>query len=345
MIAVGRPALVLAPMDGVTDALMRRMLTRRMPFQYCVTEFIRVSQLVVPAHVFTKEVPELATQSCTEAGTPVGVQLLGGDPERIAQSALVAVSAGATVVDLNFGCPAPTVNRHDGGATLLQYPERIEAIVKAVRSALPYHIPVSAKLRLGWDNSRAIYQNAERAVRGGVAWITIHGRTKMQGYSPPAYWKPIGEVKRAVPVPVVANGEIWSVEDLKRCQEETHCEHFMLGRGALADPRLVQRCAKYLGIVPAMVPAIVPGSGASQSESSDPHWLDLIEELVLESRTSRESDRRTLSRVKQWLNYAHHRGTISWFDSIKRVQDTKELATVLARLLPRADGSQSRLAA
>jgi tRNA-dihydrouridine synthase C len=337
MIAVGRPALVLAPMDGVTDALMRRILTRRMPFQYCVTEFIRVSQQVLPAHVFKKEVPELAAGARTEVGTPVGVQLLGGDPERLAQSALIAVGAGATIIDLNFGCPAPTVNRHDGGATLLKYPERIEAIVQTVRAALPQHVPLSVKLRLGWDDPQAIYKNVERAVRGGAAWITIHGRTKMQGYTPPAYWRPIGDIKRSVSVPVVANGEIWSVDDLKRCQEETACEHFMLGRGALADPRLVQGCAEYLGIVSA--------SGVLNSEKDAPLWRALIEELVAESRYCRESDRRTLSRVKQWLNYAHHRGSIAWFDSIKRAQDTKELAAALAQLLPRSDGSHSRLAA
>jgi len=297
-----------------------------MPFQYCVSEFIRVSQLVVPAQVFKKEVPELTQQACTAAGTPVGVQLLGGDPERIAQSALVAVTAGAKVIDLNFGCPAPTVNRHDGGATLLKYPERIETIIRTVRSAVPQHVPVSAKLRLGWDDPQAIHENAQRAVRGGAAWITIHGRTKMQGYTPPAYWLPIGEVRRSVSVPVVANGEIWNLDDLRRCQDQTGCEHFMLGRGALADPLLVSACAEYLGV------AI--RSDAASFESNKGLWRELIDELILESRSAQESDRRTLSRVKQWLNYAHHRGAISWFDSIKRVQDTKELASALARLLP-----------
>lgn len=337
MIVRDKPAVVLAPMDGVTDALMRRILTRRMPFSYCVTEFLRVSQLVIPAHVFKKEVPELALGAQTQSGTPVGVQLLGGDPERIAQSALVAVEAGATVVDLNFGCPAPTVNRHDGGATLLRYPERIEAIIRAVRSALPEQVPVSAKLRLGWDDPRAIYENAERAAKGGAAWITIHGRTKMQGYTPPAYWRPIGEVRRAIGVPVVANGEIWSLDDLKRCQEETGCEHFMLGRGALANPRLVQACAEYLGLVKC--------DGGSTTSSHDTHWRNLIGELVLESRNAQESDRRTLSRVKQWLNYAHHRKAISWFDVIKRAQDTKELGVLLDRCAPVSNEGEPRLAA
>jgi tRNA-dihydrouridine synthase C len=308
-------------MDGVTDALMRRILTRTMPFQYCVTEFIRISHLVPPAHVFRKEVPELAAGCRTDSGTLVGVQLLGGDPELLARSALVAVAAGAKVIDINFGCPAPTVNRHDGGATLLKYPERIEKIVETIRSALPPEVPLSAKLRLGWDNPDSIYENAERAVRGGAAWITIHGRTKTQGYTPPAYWKPIGEIKRSVAVPVVANGEIWSVEDLKRCQEQSECEHFMLGRGALANPRLVDECAQYLGIV----------SHDSQlgAEMADRSWRNIIEELVVESRNYQESDRRTLSRVKQWLNYAHRRGTISWFDYVKRVRDTNELGRLL----------------
>lgn len=337
MILKEKPAIVLAPMDGVTDALMRRILTRRMDFSYSVTEFIRVSQAVIPAHVFKKDVPELNQASCTDSGTPVGVQLLGGDPERLAHSARVAVQVGAKVIDLNFGCPAPTVNRHDGGATLLRFPERIEAIVRCVRSAIPQSIPVSAKLRLGWDDPSAIFENVERAVKGGAAWITIHGRTKMQGYTPPAYWRPIGEVRRALDVPVVANGEIWSLDDLKRCQDQTGCVHFMLGRGALADPNLVNAAARCLGIGSA--------DRGSNSLAGDIQWLSLIEELISESRLANESDRRTLSRVKQWLNYAHHRGAISWFDSVKRAQDTEELRSLIHRYAPESHCNYSRAAA
>lgn len=337
MFVSGKATVGLAPMDGVTDALMRKLLTRTMPFSYCVTEFIRVSQLVPPKHVFTKQVPELSSAACTEAGTPVAVQLLGGDPDRLAQSAQVAVNAGATAVDLNFGCPAPTVNRHDGGATLLKYPDRIEAIVRSVRAALPSSIPVSAKLRLGWDDPRAVYENAQRVERGGASWITIHGRTKMQGYTPPAYWKPIGEVRKAVSIPVVANGEIWTLDDLKQCEEQSGCQHFMLGRGALANPQLALNCAQYLGTSSAQT--------ASPPVSGDLIWRTLVEELVTESRTAQESDRRTLSRVKQWLNYAHHRKEISWFDVVKRAQDTRELATLLDRCVPRHARDTSLIAA
>ncbi len=322
MINPGLPALVLAPMDGVTDALMRGFLTARVPFTYCVTEFIRISGLVPPPHVFLRDVPELRRGAATESKVPVGVQLLGGDPELVAESAARAVSLGASVVDINFGCPAPTVNRHDGGATLLKFPDRIEAIVRAVRQAVPQHVPVSAKLRLGWDDPSAIYENAERAARGGVSWITIHGRTKMQGYTPPAYWKPIGEVKRNLSIPVVANGEIWTLDDLKRCVDDTGCVHFMLGRGALADPTLVSQCARYLGI------EREPNVAIAQ-ELSFAVWRSLIEDLTRASRDAGEGDRKTLARVKQWLNYAHHRRVIDWFDLIKRCRDSRELSVAL----------------
>ena len=325
------PSLVLAPMDGVTDYLMREMLTELMPFTHCVTEFVRVSAASPPAKTFLGDAPELKTASKTSSGTPVHIQILGGIPEAMAQSAALAVSLGAQAVDINFGCPAPTVNRHDGGATLLKFPERIEAIVRAVRNSVPQELPVSAKLRLGWDDPTAIHHNAERAARGGASWITIHGRTKFQGYTPPAYWKPIGEVKRALDIPVIANGEIWELDDLKRCQDESQCQHFMLGRGVLANPQLVAECAKYLGLS-----ITEPLQESETPRSVIPHgvdkgdWAPLIKDLVQRSVTRGESERRTLSRCKQWLQYAHKRGSIHWFDSVKRTTTIQEFLSALS---------------
>ena len=183
----GQAALFLAPMEGVTDAPMRTLLGERGGFTHLVTEFLRVSQLVPPARLFLKHMHEIRTGSCTASGHPVILQLLGGNPERLAETAALAVANGAKSIDLNFGCPAPTVNSHDGGATLLKHPQRIEMIVRAVRDALPGHIPVSAKLRLGWDSHDPIHENARRAEQGGASWIAIHGRTKTQGYMPPAH--------------------------------------------------------------------------------------------------------------------------------------------------------------
>ena len=324
MITRGVPALVLAPMDGVTDSLMRRLLTRRMPFTYAVTEFVRVSNLAPPEHVFLRSVPEIIGACQTASGVPVGVQILGGDGDLMAESASRAASLGAAVIDINFGCPAPTVNRHDGGATLLKFPSRLEEIVFKVRSAVPREIPVSAKLRLGWEDPTDIHRNAESVARGGASWITIHGRTKMQGYTPPAYWEPIGQVARSLDIPVVANGEIWTLDDLKRCQDTTGCEHFMLGRGALADPALVSECAAFLGIAQSVE--------AIDTNRDFARWRSLILEVTAMSRTAAEADRRTLARVKQWLNYASHRRTIDWFDRVKRTKDSAELFRVLAEL-------------
>jgi tRNA-dihydrouridine synthase C len=121
----GTPALILAPMEGVTDAPMRSLLTESGSFTHAVSEFLRISENILPERVYLEYSPELKNQGRTPYGTPVIFQLLGGDPEKLAQSAKIAVNLGAVGIDLNFGCPAPTVNRHDGGATLLKYPERI----------------------------------------------------------------------------------------------------------------------------------------------------------------------------------------------------------------------------
>lgn len=302
-------------MEGVTDAAMRTLLSEVGGFSFCVAEFLRISNSVPRAKAFHRHVPELAAGGRTAAGLPVQVQLLGGDPDRLAQAAHAAVEAGAGAVDLNFGCPARTVNRHDGGATLLLHPERMRAIVAAVRAAVPAHLPVSAKLRLGWDDIKAIHVNAERAAEGGASWITIHARTKTQGYRPPAYWKPLGEVRRRLGIPVVANGEIWTIDDLRRCRDETGCEHFMLGRGALADPMLARAAARELGIT-ATMPFV-------------PDWPALIRRFVEIGTTYGMGPQCLGARIKQWLRLAQHDGRSSWFDAVKGYETLDE---VLRRL-------------
>ncbi len=321
-IVAGVPALVLAPMEGVTDAPLRALMSEIGGFTFCVTEFLRISQGVPGARAFRDHAPEVAHGCRTPAGLPVQVQLLGGDPDKLALAALAAVWAGAGAIDLNFGCPAPTVNRHDGGAMLLNHPGRIRDIVGTVRSALPPEVPVSAKLRLGWDDPTAIHVNAERAAEGGAAWITIHGRTKTQGYRPPAYWKPIGEVRARLGIPVVANGEINTVEDVRRCRDETGCEHFMLGRGALASPWLARAAAHELGIVGA---AAVGTFGKTPGE-----WLPLVRRFV--ALTGTLAANYTTTRVKQWLRMANHDGAMPWFESLKSRKSPQELLDCLGEL-------------
>lgn len=317
----GRPAMVLAPMDGITDFLMRDFLTGFQAWNYVVTEFIRVSQEAPPRKVFVREVPELGTGCVTQAKVPVQVQILGGDPEKMAQAATSAVEAGALGIDINFGCPAPTVNRHDGGATLLKFPERIERIISSVRATVPRGIPVSAKLRLGWDDSAQIYENAQRAERGGASWITIHGRTKTQGYTPPAYWHPIGTVRRSLGIPVVANGEIWTLDDLRRCQDDTGCEHFMVGRGALARPWIV-------GEMRAAVSGVALNSVSHQNRAAQ-SWAELFAEFNALASRHGESDRAIVSRMKHWLKLAEKHAGFALFDQLKRLESPREIIAVL----------------
>lgn len=319
MIRPGRPALILAPMDGITDAPMRALQGEIGAFTHSVSEFVRVSQEALPAKVFRREVPELANDGFTPTGLAVQVQILGGDPGRMAQTALIAVKVGASAIDINFGCPAPTVNRNDGGATLLKYPDRIRDIVSAVRAAVPLEIPVSAKLRLGWDDIESIHRNARMAAEGGASWLTIHARTRIQGYAPPVFWEPIGTVRRSLDIPVVANGDIWSREDFLRCREVTGCEHFMIGRGALADPQLSHTVAQELGLPP--------------RPSDDLGWERVLRGLLFWCDHYRGSvSPRSLLRLKQWMNLAHRHADFPHFPVLKHAETVEQFFDQLREL-------------
>ncbi len=299
------PALVLAPMDGITDAPMRALMGESGAFTYAVTEFLRVSIEPLPLKVFKRDVPELENGCVTLTGLPVQVQLLGGDPERLALTAQTAVRAGAKAIDLNFGCPAPTVNRHDGGASLLLHPTRIRDIVRAVRDAVPPELPVSAKLRLGWDCTESIHENALMAAQGGATWLTIHARTRLQGYAPPIYWEPIAEVRHALDIPVIANGDIWTFADFLRCRDITGCSHFMIGRSALANPELPHQIAKELGLT---------------CRATHMDWPDRLLRLVHYSELFHDKPIKTLLRLKQWVSLASKHGDFPFFDAVKRTE-------------------------
>ena len=314
------PAVILAPMEGVTDSPMRAVLTEFGDYDFCVSEFLRISQDILPERVYFDHVPELAKGCRTPAGTPIQWQLLGGDPDLMARRALRAIEVGAPGIDLNFGCPAPTVNRHDGGAALLRYPHRIREIVKAVRDAVPARYPVSAKLRLGFDSMEQIFLNAKMVEEGGASWITIHARTKTQGYVPPAYWKYIGEVKKTLSIPVVANGEIWNREDFLRCREQTGCIHFMIGRGALADPSLPIIMARELGISDRVA---VPFSTSPEA------WRAILHRFAHYSEPMAGGSRYTTRRIKQWMKIAHLKRGIPWFDQLKVTEDLPQVFSLI----------------
>ena len=285
--------ILLAPMEGLLDFVLRDVLTRVGGFDRCVSEFIRITDQLLPERVFTRIVPELLSGGRTLAGVPVRAQLLGSDPVCLAENAARLAGLGPAGIDLNFGCPANIVNRHGGGAALLDESDTLAAIVAAVRRTVPAHMPVSAKMRLGFnDDSRAV-ECALAIAGGGADELVVHARTKAQAYRPPAYWERIADIRAAVRIPVVANGEIWTVDDARRCREASGCESLMLGRGAVTDPGLG------LAIKASMRGAAMPGIG----------WPQLVPLLAEFWRIvcARLDARARAGRLKQWLNFLRRR--------------------------------------
>ena len=283
--------LMLAPMEGVVDWVMRDILTRAGGIDHCVTEFIRVTDQVIPDHVLYKYCPELKTGSHTRSGTPIFCQILGSNAEMLAYNAEKLISLGAIGIDLNFGCPAPTVNRHDGGATLLKNPHRLFDVISAVRKKVPTNIPVTAKVRLGFDHKNDHLDIAKAVEDGGASWLVVHARTKTDGYKPPAYWEYIRHMKNHIKIPVIANGEVWNLSDYIRIREESECDDVMIGRGAIASPFLFEQIKKYLK--------------NPEISLTQPDWKPIAKLLpeFYESSEIYKSDKFATARCKMWLKY------------------------------------------
>ncbi len=274
--------LILAPMEGLADQSLRDVLTRLGGIDLCVAEFVRVTNHLLTRKKLLYTVPELDHGGCTRAGVPVRVQLLGSDPICLAENAAYIASLGAPGIDLNFGCPAPTVNRHGGGAVLLQFPEQIHAIVAAARRAVPKHIPVTAKMRLGLEDTSLALDCARAIEAGGADEITVHARTKSDRYRPPARWEWLAHIRETVQIPVVANGEVWTPRDSEKIREVSGCTDVMIGRGVIVRPDLMRR--------------IKTGDEAMSWEELLP-WVSDYYELLC----ARMDPRHAPGRLKQWL--------------------------------------------
>ncbi|MCB9653968.1 MAG: tRNA-dihydrouridine synthase family protein [Deltaproteobacteria bacterium] len=300
--------LALAPMEGISDFVVRAMLSELGGMNLCVTEFIRVSDRPIPPTVFRRACPELDQEGRTAAGVPVSVQLLGSDPNAVAESARTACALGAMSIDLNFGCPARRVNGHHGGAAILRDPPNLARIVAATRKACPAAVPVSAKVRLGWDDPDDILDIARATEDGGADWLTIHGRTKTGMYTSTADWDRIGLARTRVSIPVIANGDLFSPKDLVRCAEVTGCSAFMLGRGAFQDPNLFRWIR-----------------GLDQAAWTPSQLCRLLLDFMarVHGHHGPDAHRLTLNRLKQWaraMGQTHAEfGVI--FNTLKHIQD------------------------
>ncbi len=322
---------ILAPMEGVVDHEIRDVLTRVGGYDRCVTEFVRVSRQTQKESYFLRSAPELKSGGTTPAGTPVYLQLLGSDPDAMARNAVCVQSFEPLGIDLNFGCPSKTVNKREGGSALLREPDRIYHIVAAVRDAVDPKIPVTAKIRLGFSDHDSLHTIVENIIKAGANELCIHARTREDRYVPPAYWSAVKEVSAISPIPVIINGEIWSIEDAKKAREDSGCEDIMLGRGALACPDLALS-----------IKAEIDG---------DPHqlmgWPEVLEMMFgyLKASTNNHHPKFIANRTKQWLVFLQkqYSGAAELFHLVKRLQKEDEVYAVIAAYQKQLQHGQSRV--
>nr|WP_290228288.1 tRNA dihydrouridine synthase DusB [Trichocoleus desertorum] len=235
-----------APLSGVTDLVFRRLVRRYSPDSMMYTEMVQASGL---CHV--KHLPKIMEIDPNER--PISIQLFDCRPDFLAEAARMAVAEGADTIDINMGCPVNKITKNGGGSSLLRDPQTAEAIVRTVVQAV--NVPVTVKTRIGWtDEEINILEFAQRMQEAGAQMLTVHARTRAQGYNGSAKWEWIGRVKEKLTIPVIANGDIFSVESAVACLEQTGADGVMCSRATMGYPFLVGEIDYFLrtGIIKAL---------------------------------------------------------------------------------------------
>lgn len=227
-----------SPLSGVTDLVFRRLVRRYAADSMMYTEMVNATGL----H-YVKELPKIMEVDPNER--PISIQLFDCRPDFLAEAAQMAVDEGADTIDINMGCPVNKITKNGGGSSLLRQPELAGEIVRSVVKAVK--VPVTVKTRIGWtDKEINILEFAKRMENAGAQMITVHGRTRAQGYNGSAKWEWIARVKEILSIPVIANGDIFSVEAAINCLELTGADGVMCSRGTLGYPFLVGEIDHFL---------------------------------------------------------------------------------------------------
>jgi tRNA-dihydrouridine synthase C len=224
----GCPYLFLAPMEGVGDRCFRKAMASIGGFDEAVTDFIRV-----PINAHVKSLARVYEANET-APIPLAAQLMGSDPILMAEMAIEIASKGAPRIDLNCGCPSNTVTGKGAGSSLLKDPSTLYQVAKSLVQAVS--IPVTIKMRSGYEDISLFKENLLAAQESGAKFITLHPRTKVEGYTPPAKWELIAQAKELLDIPVVGNGDILNADHAHQMLKMTRCDALMVGRGAVTNP-------------------------------------------------------------------------------------------------------------
>lgn len=307
--------IYLAPMEGVCDPPMRKVLTRHGAYDECFSEFIRVTTELHPHKTFLREVPELSNDNKTESGCPCRVQLLGDMPGSMAENAKRAAELGAKAIDINFGCPSRFV--HHGGSLLLKEPDLLHAIVSTVREALDSSVHLSVKMRTGVLDHAELPTIVKAVAVDGLNELTIHARTRKGMYKKEELdWSVIAnilDITNEKHIPVVANGDIVDVATSKACEEISKTDRQMIGRaafGILNMPQVLRGEAEPLPL----------------SKTLEINW-----ELAQELQAREYPEKNAMDRLKQFLGYAHKytQGLDEFFKVFVRAQSLNEAQQLL----------------
>jgi len=236
-LTLDRP-IILAPMDGYTN-IPFRIIIKEMNPDLMFTEFVNSDAVI---HENKKTINKIRI---LDEERPVAIQIFGHKPENMAEAAKIVEEIGPELIDINFGCPAPTVSGHGSGAALLKdlplVSKICESVVKAVK------IPVSAKTRLGWDNSGInIFQTAKIFEESGISMVTLHPRTKSQKFDGKSDWNYIRELKVRLKIPLIGNGDITNPEEALKMFNDTGCDGIMIGREAVKNPWIFKQIKSYI---------------------------------------------------------------------------------------------------
>ncbi|NQZ57399.1 MAG: tRNA-dihydrouridine synthase family protein [Lentisphaeraceae bacterium] len=276
------PSTMLAPMEGVTNLVVREALNRLGGIGVLCTEFVRVSD-----HVLTPKMVKSAV--CRHEGTPLSVQIMGNNASLMADSAARIADTGADIVDINLGCPTKKAAKGNVGAAMLKDPELLYEVLSAMRKNVPGWM--SAKIRAGFEEADHVGHIASAVQASGVDFIAVHPRRRKDHYKGVSDWRIIARLKEQLDIPVVGNGDILYPQDALRMYKETNCDAVMIGRGVLRNPWIFKQIQE------------LQESGNFTLPSSE-EMIAFFEQLAVEFTESFEGrEYATLARLKEFMGY------------------------------------------